>query len=123
MDVKQFAFEILGVDLLKSKHNVPLSEQIEHALRSIAESEDPIHIEDPANPTGNDLMPLLNDAWHELRTVAEDTISDFDSSGWESVYGDDDILDTTDDAVEKLAAAVFIAKQEQPTQPWCEQED
>lgn len=121
LDIKQFAFELLGVKILENKKDASLSEQVEYVLRNISESEDPIKIEDPANPSGNDLMPLLNDTWSELRSVAESTISSIEYSGWEYVYGDISTYNS-DDAVERLATAVHVAKQEQPTQPWCEQE-
>ena len=122
IDIKQFAFELLGVKILEKQKDTSLSEQVEHVLRNISESEDPIKIEDPANPSGNDLMPLLNETWSELRSVAESSINGIEYSGWESVYGDISAYNS-DDAVEKLAAAVHVAQKEQPIQPWCEKEN
>jgi hypothetical protein len=119
LDIKQFAFELLGVKLLEDHKKSPLSEQIEHVLKSIAESEGSITIEDPANPSGNDLMPLLDASWGELQGVAKNTIFEIENSGWEAVYGDVSAFDDADE-VEQLTAAIHVAKREQPTKPWCE---
>ena len=70
LDVKQFAFELLAVDVLKDKKTAALADQLKHFFETVSESEKPITIEDPANPTGNDLMPLLTTAWPHLRSMA-----------------------------------------------------
>ncbi|MGP0566713.1 MULTISPECIES: nucleotidyltransferase domain-containing protein [unclassified Nitrospina] len=120
LEIKQFAFELLGVKLLKDQKNASLSKQVEHVLRAIAESEDPIIIEDPANPSGNDLMPLLNFSWSELQSVASSTIKKVERYGWEDVYGALSSYDDTDH-VKQLTAAIHVAQHEQPTtKPWSE---
>ncbi len=116
-DVKQFAFELMGVELLTGKKKASLSDQVEHVLQSIRDAEEPIKVEDPANPTGNDLMPLLAGVWTRLQSVAGQTLNNIESSGWEAVYGD---ADTGDDAdvIQKLSIAVHTAQHDQPTKPW-----
>lgn len=117
LDVKQFAFELLGVDVLKNKKNATLADQVKHFFETVSQSEDPIRIEDPANPTGNDLMPLLTNAWPYLRTVAPKTLDTIENSGWDSVYGEAGALESST-MVEQLSAAIHVAKQNQPTKPW-----
>lgn len=117
IDIKQFAFELLGVDVLKNKKNATLADQLKHFLETVSQSETPIKVEDPANPTGNDLMPLLTNAWPYLRTVATKTLDTIDSSGWDSVYGGAGTLESST-TIERLSAAVHVAKQNQPTKPW-----
>lgn len=117
LDVKQFAFELLGVDVLKNKKTSTLADQVKLFFETVSQSENPIKIEDPANPTGNDLMPLLTNAWPYLRTVATKTRDTIENSGWDSVYGAAGASETSS-TVEQLSAAVHVAKQHQPTKPW-----
>lgn len=117
LDVKQFAFELLGVEVLKDKKNATLADQLDHFFDTVSQSDNPIKIEDPANPTGNDLMPILASAWPSLQKVANQTLETIQNSGLDSVYGD---TGATEDSstVEQLSAAIHIAKQHQPTKPW-----
>jgi hypothetical protein len=85
--VKQFVFELLGIELLAEKKAEGLSGQVKHVWEKIAAAEEAISIEDPANPEGNDLMPLLRSAWPELRSVAKSTLKTLEDSGWEGVFG------------------------------------
>lgn len=117
IDVKQFAFELLGVDVLKDKKNAALSDQLQQFFETVSEAEKPITVEDPANPTGNDLMPLLTSAWPRLRSVASQTVATIENSGWETIYGETGSEDNSA-MVEQLSAAIHVAKQHQPTKPW-----
>jgi hypothetical protein len=113
--VKQFAFELLGIELLKDKKSASLSEQVKHVWTEIAESEEPIAIKDPANPEGNDLMPFLREAWPELRSASKATLKTLEEQGWEGVFGP---LEESDERVRvgKLAsAAAAVAR---PTRPY-----
>lgn len=117
IDVKQFAFELLGVDVLKDKKSAALSDQLQHFFETVSEAEKPITVEDPANPTGNDLMPLLTSAWPHLRSVASQTVATIENSDWETIYGETGSEDNSA-MVEQLSAAIHVAKQHQPTKPW-----
>lgn len=88
LSIKQFAWELLVIELLKSKKKSSLSSQLDHVLRSIEESDSPITIQDPANPTGNDLMPLLKASWSELRSTAKSVRTEVANNGWRGVFGD-----------------------------------
>lgn len=113
--IKQFAYEILLIKLLKNKKSADLSTQLEHALTEIQDAEDAISIEDPANPSGNDLMPLLRDAWADLRSVARSTLDLVSSSGWEAVFGTVEISTKAKKIAALSAAATVVTS---PTRPW-----
>jgi len=86
--VKQFVFELLIIKLLAKKKAASLAAQLKHVWTEIAEAKEPICVEDPANPTGNDLMPALRDGtWSLLSAAATNTLSGLDNSGWESIFG------------------------------------
>ena len=87
IQVKQFAYELLGVKLLKGKQQRPIGEQLDYFFTEIANSEQPITIEDPANPGGNDLSALLKTAWPGLRPAARSILQQATASGWEGVFG------------------------------------
>jgi hypothetical protein len=77
---------------------------------------DDVHIEDPANPQGNDLSALLNDTVRAyLSTVAGNTLLIAASSGWEAIFGTLDITAKTQRIAALKAAAVESSR---PTRPW-----
>lgn len=117
VQVKQFAFELLGVKLLKGKRQRPIEEQLTHFFTEIANATQPIMIEDPANPAGNDLSELLRNAWVGLQMAAKLTLQQANSNGWESVFGNPSAVPATD-----KAARLEVIRQNTPTAtaPWSE---
>lgn len=88
LTVKHFVLELLIIELLKGRRSSNLSAQLEHVWEQFAENSDKISVQDPANPTGNDLSELLNSAIRlELSSVAEKIIQTISDSGWEDVFG------------------------------------
>jgi hypothetical protein len=114
LSVKQFAWELLAVKLLKSHKKDDLLAQLDHVLEEIENAEEAITIEDPANPTGNDLMPLLRDAWWSIRNMARDVRAQVKSNGWEAVFGAVEAEKVA--RVARLTAAAQSARA--PIQPW-----
>lgn len=114
LDVKQFVFELLIIDLLSAHKNKSLADQLIHVWTSFRDMDSPPMVEDPANPCGNDLMPLLDTVWNELGSVASSTLSTIDNHGWEAVFGKIDIGADKSAAV-KVAVASVAAR----TRPWC----
>ncbi len=112
LGVKQFAFELLAIKLLKGTTK-SLPDQVKHVLTEISSRADAIAIEDPANPAGNDLSDLLNaTVWAELKSAASTTLSLLTSSGWEGVFGK---LPGTGSTSDKLKSAAVSAPS---TKPW-----
>jgi hypothetical protein len=114
ISVKQFAFELLIIKLLNDRKKKPLTEQLTHVWTELRDTEQPITVEDPANPSGNDLMPLLaGSTWTELQTVARSTLSTIDQSGWEAVFGK-----VEKEGGKAAAIAAAVASVSRPTRPW-----
>jgi hypothetical protein len=88
-NVKTFALELLVIKLLEKKKNEALSEQLRHVWEQFKEDGENLTIEDPANPSGNDLSELLNDgirSW--LSSTATNTLDAIEQSGWDAVFGE-----------------------------------
>ena len=114
LDVKQFVFEVLIIDLLAGRKSKPLTDQLTHVWTQFRHLDEPPTVEDPANPSGNDLTSLLDDSvWNELKSTARSTLSTIEQSGWEVVFGK---VDT--DADKSAAAKTAIASVATPTRPW-----
>jgi tRNA nucleotidyltransferase (CCA-adding enzyme) len=114
--VKQFVFELLIIKLLKGKKAKPLAEQLEHVLTQIKDAANPISVEDPANPSGNDLTSALTTTiWSELSLTASATLSVAQESGWEKVFGKTEKMDEAARSAGLQRAAVAVSV---PTRPW-----
>lgn len=87
LGVKQFVFELLIIKILKDKKKDELASQLEAVWKALKDAKEPMTIEDPANPTGNDLSSRLADAWPELTLAAADTLDLIKNKGWEAVFG------------------------------------
>jgi hypothetical protein len=116
LGVKQFVFELLIIDLLKGIKSKPISEQLLHVWGEISAHADPIHVEDPANPGGNDLTNVMAAVWPVLRAAATDTLNTIRWSGWEGVFGPVSAAAffTIADKAQRAAATVSM-----PNRPWC----
>lgn len=115
LDVKQFVFELLIIKLLAEHKSKALTDQLTHVWTQFRDLEEPPKVEDPANPSGNDLTPLLSDSvWTELGSVAKSTLATIEQSGWEAVFGKVDTGSDKSAAVRVAAASVAT-----PTRPWC----
>lgn len=115
VSIKQFAYELLAIKLLRTKKAANLASQLKHVLMQIKDSESPIAIEDPANPTGNDLMLLLDDVWPELRWMATSTLDQVSAGGWQAVFGAVETANKTAKIAALSAAASAVTS---PTRPW-----
>jgi len=114
---KTFVLELLTVKLLAKKKSLGLSEQLKHVWTQFRDHTDELAVEDPANPTGNDLKPALDAVRASLASVARTTLSAIDKPGWESVFGKIQEEEAAEDRKAALrAAAVHVAS---PTRPWC----
>lgn len=115
LDVKQFVFELLIIDLLAERKSRPLTDQLTHIWTQFRDLENPPKVEDPANPSGNDLGPLLDaSVWNELKSTARSTLFTIQQNGWEAVFGKVD-TDTDNSAAMEVAVASVAT----PTRPWC----
>lgn len=86
--IRTFPLELLIIEVLDHDNGGSLQERFERVLAAFVDDIDDLEIEDPANPTGNDLSFALTDAIRDkLRSVAEDTLQTAADYGWEHVFG------------------------------------
>jgi hypothetical protein len=116
LHIKHFALELLAVKLLKEKKSATLMTQLKHVWEELRDHSADLAIEDPANPKGNDLGPLLDASIrNELSTVARTTLDAIEKSGWQAVFGE--IIERSEEdktaALRRAAASVTM-----PTKPW-----
>jgi len=111
--VKTFAFELLVIKLLKEKKDKPLGDQLMHVWKKLKENTD-IAIEDPANPTGNNLSDLLNDSVRAtLSFFAGTTLQSIKQSGLQVVFGE-----VESDEGDRTAAMKRIVYSSSAAKPW-----
>lgn len=116
LSVKQFVFELLIIDLLDGKSAKSLDFQLTHALTTIRDTRDPITVNDPANPEGNDLTKAFdNGVWVELQTVSKSTLEQVLAVGWKAVFGEVQIANDEEKGRLLAGLAAGIAR---PTKPW-----
>ena len=83
--------------MLGEDNSGTLQARFERVLTAFVDEIEELTIEDPANPTGNDLSFALTDNLRDrLRSVAKDTLDTAEEYGWEHVFG----------KIEKAAAAL-----------------
>lgn len=115
--IKHFALELLVVKLLKDRESTALSGQLERIWQEFRDHPDSLSIEDPANPTGNDLSHLLDATIRsELSSAASVTLNTIRDSGWQAVFGavEEKSKEEKAESLRRAAAAVTT-----PTKPWC----
>jgi len=85
---KTFVLELAVIKLLKDKKSDDLSTQLEYVLTQFRDAIDDLVIEDPANPTGNDLGEVFDSSTKaQVSQVAKSSLTSYEASGWEGVLG------------------------------------
>jgi hypothetical protein len=115
LSVRNFILELSVIELVRSKKGTTLATQLEHIWTELRDNIDDLTVEDPANPTGNDLSDLFNAAKYELSTAARRTLDLLESSGWEAVFGPVE----EEGQSENIAALRRAAAVATPTRAWC----
>lgn len=116
LSVKHFVLELLIIDLLKEKKSASLTKQMEHVWTELRDSVENMSVEDPANPTGNDLSELFNSTVRfTLSSVAETTLRMIEDAGWEKVFG---AVEEVKGGEKSNALHQAAARVTTPSQPW-----
>lgn len=116
--IKNFALDLLTIELLKKKKHLSLADQLVHVWTEFRDHSDSLCIEDPANPYGNDLSEMLNDAVKQsLRDAAASTLSILETNGWEAVFGKVEKMSDGDKRESLQRIASTIAR---PSKPYYE---
>jgi len=88
IEIKTFPLELLAIVVLDEDNSGTLEDRFVRVLTAFANEIDGLQIEDPANPTGNDLSHSLTDKIrNSLSKVAADTLAAVEEHGWEHVFG------------------------------------
>ena len=114
--IRHFALELLTIKLLNDKKSLTLDSQLKHVWEELRDHSENLSIEDPANPTGNDLSALLEASIKsELSGVARATLNAIANSGWQAVFGSIDYMPEKEkiDSLKRAATRVVT-----PTKPW-----
>lgn len=89
MSVRNFILELLAIEVMKDKRNEDLTDQLTHFWTELRDNIDDITIEDPANPTGNDLSELFSTAIKlELSDAARIALENVGRDDWKAIFGE-----------------------------------
>jgi hypothetical protein len=115
--IKTFPLELLVIEILSEDNSGDLEVRFRRVLTAFADDIDSLYIQDPANPSGNNLSHTLTDEIrNQLSKVAADTLETADDHGWEHVFGKIEAAKSAAPRVQVLrsaAAAVVM-----PVRPW-----
>ncbi len=88
LDIKTFVLELLVVEALTGAHASGLADRLVTVWKSLRDDIDSLKIEDPANPTGNDLASIFGDDERETLSAAATIALDLVEAGdWEALFG------------------------------------
>lgn len=116
LGVKTFVLELLVVDLLLRKKERPLDEQLRHVWTEFRDNADNLAVEDPANPTGNDLSGYLNSVRYQLSSAARTALLHVESDNWKAIFG---AVEEEEKAARIASFRRVAATVTSPTKPWC----
>ena len=91
IDVKTFILELFVIKVLTdNKFDGGLEKNIVHFWEFARDKVDSLKLEDPANPTGNDLGKILSDAMKaDLKAAAKSALKKIEQEdGWYTVFGE-----------------------------------
>lgn len=116
LPIRTFVLELAVIKLLKGKTKKDFSEQMEHFWTELRDNSANLTVEDPANPSGNDLSKELDDNLkNQLASAAKRALAQIDSSGWEAVFGEAEKKEKAEKIqLLRRAASVAVA----PARPW-----
>jgi len=115
--VKTFVIELLAIKILSDNPDVTaLEEQLTLFWQTLRDTGAQVCIEDPANPSGNDLSKIFDSTVKPaLCSHASTTLESIRVLGWETIFGQ--INDTTDQDKAAVVAAAYKNGTTR-TKPW-----
>jgi hypothetical protein len=115
IEVKTFVLELLIIKLLLGKEDQAIATQLQHVWEQVRDHADGLAVEDPANPSGNDLSDLLNTSVRaQLSSAAARTLDVIEDSGWQAIFGEVQSDEEDDTAALKRIAVITPIK----SKPW-----
>jgi hypothetical protein len=117
--LKTFVMELLVIELLKTHKHLSLDEQFKYVLTELRDDVFSVYVEDPANPTGNDLSVALDDAKRlHMQAVAASSLSHIEDGTWTSLLGE--VEDPSDKAavLSSLVLSISSSRGARGYKPW-----
>jgi hypothetical protein len=114
--VRSFVIDLLVIKILRDSLKTTLESRLETVWEFMRDHKDELCVEDPANPTGNDLSTCLDDTVKTaLQSAATLTLNSISYSGWTSVFGAAEPASKSVRAAAIRSAAASISS---PAKPW-----
>ena len=115
LEVKTFVLELVVIEVLEASTEDTHDTNLVSLWTALRDDIDDIEIEDPANPSGNDLSEFFGDEEREaLASAAALTLGLLEAEGWEAVFGElEEAGDDSQDA-ELVALADWSHRAEPP---------
>ena len=119
-EIKTFILELLVIKIAKDlKDSDGLDVCLKNFWEELRDNIDDIEIEDPANPTGNDLSDLFDDSIRDtISLLARKTLDFIESQGWEAIFGKSESVSDEEKIVAVQAA--ILQDSDRPVKPWCD---
>lgn len=116
LSIKTFVLELLVVELLKGRKTASLEKQLTHVWTEFRDNAANLRVEDPANPTGNDLSGYLDSVRSLLSTTARAALASVESGNWTAIFGEVEQEDEKEQVASlwRIAASVPVREK-----PWC----
>lgn len=113
--LKTFVLELATIKILRLQEAPwELPDRLRFVLEYLRDNADTFCVEDPANPSGNDMSEYLDSQVRaRVKRVSNRTLNDISVTGWEAVFGP---LEEASKA-QKLAAIASVVR-ENPSRPW-----
>lgn len=98
LNIKTFILELLVIKVLDKKQDKDgFDDCLTKFWEELRDDVNEISIEDPANPTGNNLSHLLNDEIKtSLSSAAEKTLKAIENGKWEDIFGSIEEIEDSD---------------------------
>lgn len=89
LSIKTFVLELLVRKALDgfNEASIDLAKAIEKFWTYLVDNRDDLKVEDPANPTGNDLTELIDSVRDDLCDEADRALQNCQSGNWEKIFG------------------------------------
>lgn len=116
LQIRTFILELLVIEVLKQSDATQLNTYLKDFWTKLKDNIDNIKLEDPANPTGNDLSELFNESVKtNLSAHASMALKAVEEDRWQDIFGKVDLMSDN----EKLAAIQTIrVKNPDISKPW-----
>jgi hypothetical protein len=117
LTTRNFVLELMVIEVLKSSRSKDkLDKCLTTLWEKLRDDIDSITIEDPANPTGNDLSDIWDTTVKQnLKYAATTTLQIIEQSGWDTVFGK---VETVTDSQKSAAIIRSAATISNPAKPW-----